>query len=134
MEHKLSCVADMREIRKILINEFERYRFYRYTLMPRWEGNEEIPDPTYSPDQQEAINNYCAKIESAVSMLPCRERDLIQERYLSVESEYLTDIEMYQQRMKPTISAAAYRSCKNKAMQKLAFYLGMLIRMDSVDD
>lgn len=125
MEHEQSRVDDSKELHKILAVEFEKYRLSKYVLIPKWKAGASETDSIYSADQQKIIKALCTKLEAAVSKLPCKERELIKERYFSVESDYLTDMMVYQQRMSPPVSSATYSKCRDRAVKKLAIYMGL---------
>ncbi|MCK1986259.1 MULTISPECIES: hypothetical protein [Peribacillus] len=72
---------EKKEIRKALEQEFESYRLYQLLI-----GSEGYID------QQQYMKSFCERIDQAVSQLPDREKHLIMERYLNIESDYIMDI------------------------------------------
>ncbi|MEJ8547106.1 hypothetical protein [Brevibacillus borstelensis] len=59
--------------------------------------------------------------------LPRMERFLIEERYMSQDSEYLTDYNIYNQRFNPPVSECTYYKIKWKAFYKLALALDIQV-------
>ena len=82
---------------------------------------------TWNVDQQRARSEYCKKIEQVVKRLPTTEKFLVEERYMSVESEYLTDYNVYCFKFDPPISAMTYAAIRWKAFYKLALSLEIAI-------
>ncbi|MBO1003136.1 ArpU family phage packaging/lysis transcriptional regulator [Pseudogracilibacillus auburnensis] len=78
-------------------------------------------------DELERRKRYCERIERAVKRLPRMERFLVEERYMSEESEYITDHNVYCFKFQPPISAMTYMSIRWKAFYKLALGLNIAV-------
>ena len=126
-------------------SELEKYRLFRYlefdereasitaSSEPRFHGATNVTsDQTsniaiYNADQQEYRKNFCARIERAVSRLPKKEKFLIEERYMSNETEYLTDYNIYSFKFQPPISHVTYGKIRWKAFYRLALNLNIAV-------
>lgn len=117
MKAVVLSAAEKKEIRKALEQEFESYRVYQLLI-----GSEGFID------EQQYMKAFCEGIDQAVSLLPAREKHLIIERYLNIESDYITDKDMYTYRMNPAISARTYSTYRDRAMVKLAIYLNIKLK------
>lgn len=93
-------------ILKVVTKELERYRISK--AMAEITGDD---------------TEFHRNIELAVNGLPTRERDLIATRYLSSDSEYLTDQHVAAFCLDPPISLATYATIRNRAMLRIALYL-----------
>ncbi len=136
---------DRRETQKAVEAVLERYRIFKYITFEEKEaavtshvdeiggGKSNITsDQTggiaiSNVDQQEHRRRYCLKVERAVKRLPKMERFLIEERYMSEESEYLTDYNVYCFKFQPPISERTYAKIRWKAFYKLALGLNIEI-------
>lgn len=123
----------------------EKYRLFKYLTFeegeastttsstPRYHGpTNQTGDQTgsiaiYNVDEQERRKQYCEWIERAVHRLPKMERFLIEERYLSVDSEYLTDFNVYCHKFKPPISHVTYGKFRWRAFYRLALNLNIAV-------
>ncbi|MED1782000.1 hypothetical protein P4V43_09250 [Brevibacillus fortis] len=76
-------------------------------------------------DSQAERKEYVERVERAVNALPWKERVLIQERYMSADSEYITDYAVYNHRLKPAISEGTYSKYRWKAFYKIALKLNI---------
>ena len=85
---------------------------------------------THNVDDQERRKKYCERIERAVKRLPKMERFLIEERYLSEDSEYLSDYKVYCFIFQPPISEKTYAKIRWKAFYKLALNLNIAVTKD----
>lgn len=130
---------------------FEDYRLYKYldyeereaaittNLEPRYHGPTNVnSDSTadiaiYNVDQKNIRKKFCEKIEEAVGRLPEKERFLIQVRYMSVDSEYLRDYEVYE-RFDPPISDKTYTRIRWGAIKKLALKLNIGVPMANEEE
>jgi ArpU family phage transcriptional regulator len=81
----------------------------------------------YNVDEQERRKRFCERTEWAVHRLPKMERFLIEERYMSQDADYLTDIKVYNFIFKPPISAMTYDHYRWKAFYKLALNLNIAV-------
>ncbi|WP_374963774.1 hypothetical protein [Lysinibacillus sp. RS5] len=97
------------EIRKAVVNELERYRLSKFTL-------ENLDNDDVAFHQM---------IERAIERLPTPERFLIEARYLSANSEYLTDYHVYNLKFDPPISPATYTKIRDTAMIKISLFLNL---------
>ena len=95
------------KILKAVVSELERYRISK--AMAEITGDDDT--------------EFHRNIELAVNGLPTRERELIATRYLSSDSEYLTDQHVAAFRLDPPISLATYATIRNRAMIRIALYL-----------
>ncbi|MGY4793918.1 hypothetical protein ACVNNN_02860 [Lysinibacillus fusiformis] len=97
------------EIRKAVVNELERYRLSKFTVE--------------NPDNDNVA--FHQMIERAIERLPTPERFLIEARYLSANSEYLTDYHVYNLKFDPPISAMTYTKIRDAAMIKISLFLNL---------
>lgn len=97
------------EIRKAVVNELERYRLSKFTL-------ENLDNDDVAFHQM---------IERAIERLPTPERFLIEARYLSANSEYLTDYHVYNLKFDPPISPPTYTKIRDTAMIKISLFLNL---------
>ncbi len=136
---------DRRETQNAVEAALERYRIYKYITFEEREvsttghiddiggGKSNLPsDQTgsiavHNISEHERIRKYCERIERSVRRLPKMERFLIEERYMSEESEYITDIKVYCFKFQPPISAMTYSKLRWKAFYKLALNLNIAI-------
>ena len=81
----------------------------------------------YNADAQKYRKEYCDRIERSVKRLPRMEQFLIEERYMSEESEYMTDYAVYCHRFNPPISEGTYSKIRWKAFYKLALNLNIAV-------
>lgn len=136
---------DKKRTQKSVETALERYRLFKYLT---FEGREasttsHIDDigggksnltsdqtgsiASWNADQQRKRSEYCEKIEQVVERLPKTERFLLEERYMSAESEYLTDYNVYCFKFDPPISAMTYASIRWRAFYKLALSLNIAV-------
>ncbi|MGE7673790.1 hypothetical protein ACQKMV_09465 [Lysinibacillus sp. NPDC094403] len=95
------------KIRKAVVEELARYRISKIT----------------DPDNDNVA--FHQMIERAIERLPTPERFLIEARYLSANSEYLTDYHVYNLKFDPPISAMTYTKIRDAAMIKISLYLNL---------
>ncbi|MEJ9151032.1 ArpU family phage packaging/lysis transcriptional regulator [Bacillus smithii] len=123
----------------------EKYRLFKYLTFeereasitsssePRYHGpTNQTSDQTasiaiHNVDEQERRKQYCERIERAVKRLPKMERFLIEERYMSVDSDYITDYQVYCFKFKPPISHVTYGKIRWKAFYRLALNLNIAV-------
>lgn len=96
--------VDVKKVKKEMEHIFSIYRLCKYLS-----DNETLPDI-------ETYKEICSLIEKEVQQLESREQQLIRERYLDVESEYITDQKIYRNW---NISDKAYSKIREKAFIKL---------------
>jgi ArpU family phage transcriptional regulator len=144
---ELDRKATQAELEKAL----SKYRLYKYLTFDEREANitasyqERLHGPTnetsdqtaqialYNADEKQRQKDFCERIERAVRRLPKLERFLIEERYMSEDAEYLTDINVYSFKFQPPISERTYAKIRWKAFYKLALNLNIaIIRNQSV--
>ncbi|WP_289891443.1 hypothetical protein [Virgibacillus pantothenticus] len=95
------------KVKKAVITELEKYRYLKWLQEPTQEHKE-----------------FFQTIDNAVEGLPEKESFLIRKRYLSNESEYITDSQMYNEIFDPPVSERTYSSkIRDRAMLKLALSL-----------
>ena len=97
------------EIRKAVVNELARYRLSKFTLE--------------NSDNDDVV--FHQMIERAIERLPTLERFLIEARYLSVNSEYLTDYHVYNLKFDPPISSMTYTKIRDTAMINISLFLNL---------
>ncbi|MEK4149027.1 ArpU family phage packaging/lysis transcriptional regulator [Robertmurraya sp. FSL W8-0741] len=123
----------------------EKYRLFKYLTFDEREASitaspevryhsptNETGDQTgsiaiYNADEQLYRKRFCERTEKAVQRLPKMERFLIEERYMSEDSEYLTDYNVYCFKFQPPISATTYSKIRWKAFYRLALNLNIAI-------
>lgn len=101
--------AEKVKIRKAVVKELARYRISKFTVE--------------NPDNENVAFNQM--IERAIERLPTPERFLIEVRYLSANSEYLTDYHVYNLNFEPPISAMTYTKIRDTAMIKISLFLNL---------
>lgn len=85
----------------------------------------------HNADQQKYRKEYCERLERAVSRLPKMERFLIEERYMSMDGDYLTDYQIYCFKFQPPISAMTYAKIRWKSFYRLALNLNIPITSEN---
>lgn len=136
---------DRKATQKAVEAALERYRIYKYLTFEEREasvtghidtiggGKSNLPsDQTgeiavHNANEQERIRKYCERIERSVKRLPKMERFLIEERYMTEDSEYLTDLKVYCFKFQPPISEPTYSKIRWKAFYKLALSLNIAV-------
>lgn len=113
---------EKKKIREAVEEELERYRFYKSFIL--FESESDGSSTIYTPEQKAEIASFCKRIEQAVNSLPEKEKFLITEKYLNQECEYITDMDMYNNRFNPPISPPLYSEYRERAMFKIAFLIG----------
>jgi ArpU family phage transcriptional regulator len=135
-----------REATKRKVEEhLEKYRLFKYLTFEEREASlTSSPDPRFhGPTNQTgdqtgsiAIHNadehmkrkhFCERTERAVKYLPPRERFLIEQRYMSEDSEYITDFTVYCHRFQPPVSHVTYGKIRWKAFYRLALNLNIAV-------
>lgn len=81
----------------------------------------------YNTDVQVARKAYCEKVERAVARLPRMERFLIERRYMSDDSRYITDERVFAIEFQPPISRPKYVKIRREAFYKLALDLRIAV-------
>ena len=136
---------DRRATQRKVEEELEKYRLYKYLAFEEREASitassevryhgptNQTSDQTgdiaiYNADMERFRKNYCERVERAVARLPQKERFLIEKRYMSMDSEYITDLNVYNYKFQPPISAATYAKYRWKAFYRLALSLNIAI-------
>lgn len=136
-------VVDKKKTQRAVEAALEKYRIFKYVLFEKRESRittsaepryhtptNTINDQTasiaiYNVDEQNQREEYCRLIELAVQELPDKQRDLIEKRYMSKNSDHITDYQVYCFELDPPISPTTYDKIRWKAMYKLALLLGI---------
>ncbi|APC48970.1 transcriptional regulator [Virgibacillus halodenitrificans] len=136
---------DRKATQKEVEAALEKYRIFKYLLFEEKEASitasyddvgggkaNTISDQTgmiatQNVDEREKRRKYCERIERAVRRLPKMEQFLIEERYMSEESEYLTDYNVYCFKFQPPISEPTYSKIRWKAFYKIALNLNIAV-------
>lgn len=136
---------DRRATQKAVEAALEKYRLFKYLTFEekeasitasgeiRYHGTTgQTSDQTgsvaiYNADQQRYRAEYCERIERAVARLPKMEKFLIEERYMSADSEYLTDYKVYCFKFQPPVSERTYAKIRWKAFYKLALNINLAV-------
>lgn len=136
---------DRKATQRKVEEHLEKYRLFKYltfdereasiTASPevRYHGpTNETGDQTgsiaiYNADEQLYRKRFCERTEKAVQRLPKMERFLIEERYMSEDSEYLTDYKVYCFKFQPPISHVTYDKIRWKAFYRLALNLNIAV-------
>jgi ArpU family phage transcriptional regulator len=123
----------------------DKYRLYKYLTFEEREASiTASPEPRYhgptnvtsdqtgsiaihNVDEQEYRKRFCFEVEKAVHRLPIKERFLIEERYMSKDSDYITDYHVYFQKFQPPISPMTYDKYRWQAFYKLALNLRIAV-------
>jgi ArpU family phage transcriptional regulator len=126
-------------------SHFEQYRLFKYLAFDEREASitasteERFHGPTnvtsdqtsniaiYNADMAKYRKNFIFRTERAVEGLPDYEKFLIKERYMSIDSDYLTDQNVYNHKFKPPISEKKYAKLRWKAFYKLAISLNIAV-------
>lgn len=143
--HDFLPELDRKATQKAVEAALERYRLYKYLTFeereasitaspePRYHGaTNKTGDQTadvaiYNVDEQERRRQYCERIERAVKRLPRMERFLIEERYMTIDAQYITDYHVYTVRFQPAISEGTYAKIRWRAFYKLALSLNIAV-------
>lgn len=139
---------DRKKTQKAVEAALSKYRLYKYltfeereaSITASYEGREggrsnQTSDQTgsiaaYNIDSQAERRAYCERVERVVNRLPRMEKFLIQERYMSEDSEYLTDFNVYCHKFQPPISEGTYSKIRWKAFYKLALALDIAVEKE----
>ncbi|MDQ0257936.1 hypothetical protein J2S74_005399 [Evansella vedderi] len=106
-------LQEFKTSKKVVEVAFEKYRLFKYLLnVPNLDTITEPEKEEYSKRQL-----FCEFIEGIVSKLPSKERFLIEERYMSLEADYISDYEIYSDKMK--IAENTYSKIRKRAFSKL---------------
>ncbi|MGN7359961.1 ArpU family phage packaging/lysis transcriptional regulator [Paenibacillus sp. SAF-054] len=126
----------------------ERYRMYKFLTFEEREANttssiSDIPrsftgttsDQTaniaiYNVDTQAKQKSFCERVERVVKRMPRMEGFLIQERYMTIEHDYITDQHVYNHVFQPPISEGKYSKVRWKAFYKLASNFDVLVEKE----
>lgn len=132
---------DRKETQKAVEAALEKYRICKYltfeereaSITPSYAAREHGETNTTSDqtaqvaisnvDGQEARRAYCERVERAVRRLPRMERQIIEERYMTNDTDYITDQHVYDFQLEPPISAPTYIKLRWRAFYKLALDL-----------
>lgn len=143
---------DRKATQKEVEAALEKYRIFKYVYFDEREADitstlddvgggrsNLLSDQTgniavHNVDEKEKRRRYCERIERSVKRLPKMERFLIEERYMSEESEYITDYNVYNQKFQPPIAAMTYASIRWKAFYKLALNLNIAVIKSNEND
>jgi hypothetical protein len=101
--------AERKVIQKAVEELLERYRMYKFL------GN---------------TDHKFASLTAAVDALPAIEKHLIEAKYLSDESEYLTDYQVFTFEFDPPIAHTTYTKIRDRALLKLALRLNLCPQLD----
>ncbi|MCM3122753.1 MULTISPECIES: ArpU family phage packaging/lysis transcriptional regulator [unclassified Mesobacillus] len=136
---------DRKATQKKVEEYLEKYRLFKYLTFeeressvtasstPRYHaptnltGDQTGSIAIYNVDEQERRKLFCEWIDRAVNKLPKMERFLIEERYMSDDSEYLTDFNVYCHKFQPPISSMTYAKIRWKAFYRLALNLNIAV-------
>jgi ArpU family phage transcriptional regulator len=136
---------DRKSTQQAVEDELEKYRLLKYLSFeereasitassdiryhgPTNQTSDQTADiATYNSDQQKFRKDYCQRVERAVSRLPKMERFLIEERYMSVDADYITDYNVYSFKFQPPISHVTYSKIRWKAFYRLALNLNVAV-------
>lgn len=120
---KLLSAAEKTRIKKSVLKELERYRLYNSIKMVIDETDS--ADSLYTPEQKQNIKDFCKRTERAIQQLSDIEQQIISARYTSVDSDYITDFEVYGTILNPPISETTYIKYRDRAFFKLAYILAL---------
>lgn len=95
------------------------YRLIKYTKFFGQLPDEQTLSDSTNPELKELVT-FCKEIERAVDSLPAMEKELIELRYMDLESDYITNQDIYESRLKQPISRPHYSKIRNRAIMKLA--------------
>lgn len=129
---------------KLKVEEaLEKYRMCKYlafeerqaSITASYEAREHGPtnvtsDQTaqtaiYNVDTQAYRKAYCERIERAVRRLPGPERQIIELRYMTTDTDYITDQHVYDFKLEPPMSAPTYIRIRDLAMYKIYLIMGL---------
>jgi ArpU family phage transcriptional regulator len=151
LRNKVSFILpeiDRKATQQAVEGQLETYRLFKYLSFEEREASvtasteERFHGPTnmtgdqtgsiaiYNADEQERRKRFCERIERAVQRLPKMERFLIEERYMSDDSEYITDHNVYCFKFQPPISHVTYGKIRWKAFYRLALNLNLAVTKD----
>ncbi|MBB3132174.1 ArpU family phage transcriptional regulator [Paenibacillus rhizosphaerae] len=136
---------DRKRTQEAVESILERYRMYKYLSFEEREASttssiSDVPrsftgttsDQTaniaiYNVDTPAKQRNFCERVERAVKRMPRMEAFLIQERYMTMEHDYITDQHVYNHVFQPPISEGKYSKIRWKAFYKLASHFDALV-------
>ncbi|WP_428909424.1 ArpU family phage packaging/lysis transcriptional regulator [Niallia sp. Krafla_26] len=136
---------DRKETKRKLEAHLEKYRLFKYLTFEEREasttasaeiryhgptnqtGDQTASAAIYNADEMERRKHFCERTERAVKHLPPMERFLIETRYMSENSDYITDYNVYCHEFKPPISAPTYDKIRWKAFYRLALNLNIAV-------
>ncbi|MEK5173213.1 ArpU family phage packaging/lysis transcriptional regulator [Heyndrickxia sp. FSL W8-0496] len=136
---------DRKETQRAVESALEKYRLFKYLTFDEREaattshmddigggrgnltGDQTGSIAIHNVDEQQYRKNFCERMERAVRRLPKMERFLIEERYMSEDAEYLTDINIYCFKFQPPVSERTYSKIRWKAFYKLALNLNIAV-------
>lgn len=141
---------DQKSTKKAVEAALKKYRLYKYlSFDPRQArittSYSDIPlsSPTnvasdhtstiaiHNVDDLASRIDYCEQIELAVKHMPRWERFLLEERYMTNEHDYITDLKVYNFSFEPPISKKAYMKIRWNAFYKLALAMNLIVQMKS---
>lgn len=99
-------VQDKKDIRKSVSNNITWYRIF-----------------TTMDDLDDDKKEFLEKVKRAVNSLPELERELIEKRYMDINSDYVTDFEVYTELLNEPICPVTYSVIRDRAIIKLAILL-----------
>lgn len=123
----------------------ERYRLFKYLTFEEREASivasseiryhgptNQTGDQTsniaiYNVDEQAKRKQFCERVEWAVRGLSKMESFLVAERYMSSDSEYISDYSVYNFKFQPPISEKTYSKIRWRAFYKLALRLNIAV-------
>ncbi|GED35060.1 ArpU family phage packaging/lysis transcriptional regulator [Brevibacillus centrosporus] len=141
---------DRKRTQKAVEEAFRQYRLFKYlsfderepTITASYElreggrtnltSDQTASIATHNIDGQAGRRAYLERVERAVNRLPRMEKFLIQERYMSEDSEYITDYAIYCHSFNPPISEGTYTKIRWKAFYKIALSLNIEVIKDKV--
>lgn len=148
MRNQLSFMLpeiDRKETQQAVEDALEKYRLFKYLSFEEREASttasaeiryhgptNQTSDQTssiaaYNVDQEKMRKDFISCVERAVARLPKMERFLIEERYMSNETEYITDYNVYCFKFQPPISAVTYDKIRRKAFYRVALNLNVAV-------
>ncbi|MBY0088442.1 ArpU family phage packaging/lysis transcriptional regulator [Brevibacillus brevis] len=143
---------DRKKTQKAVESALSRYRLYKYLTFEEREASttasydlreggrtNQTSDQTasiaiHNIDSQAERRAFCERLERAINRLPRMERFLIMERYMSQDSEYLTDYGVYCHKFNPPISEGTYTKIRWKAFYKIALSLNIEVLKDREEE
>ena len=124
----------VKKITETMEAELERYRIYKsFVLTPEELNITSNTFPVFTAEDIAKCLRFCEQIDQAVQQLPKRQKSIIQEKYIHLESEYRTDREVYEEILDPPISSLTYMKARKNALLNLSLILGRNIGLEIRD-